>query len=217
MGAIGGGIFHVIRGSWNAPKNSRLTGAINASTARGPILGGQFAVWGGMFACCDCTLTAIRQKEDPWNSIASGAITGGVLALRAGPKAATQAAAFGGVILALIEGMGIMLTKMMAPPMPTPEDMAAMGSPDPLAPPTTGGMGVSTMPYSDLSEQPSSLQSNESDSSFDPFAILSGSRATNSESFQNDTKFSTESSSTESFVSSSNKSIESKSSWWPFD
>ena len=43
---------------------------------------GNFAVWGGTFSTCDCCLMAIRGKEDPWNSIFSGAITGGVLMAR---------------------------------------------------------------------------------------------------------------------------------------
>jgi hypothetical protein len=77
------------------------------------VLGGQFAVWGGLFACCDCSLTAIRQKEDPWNSIISGATTGGILAARAGPRAMASAAVVGGVLLALIEGMGIMFSRMV--------------------------------------------------------------------------------------------------------
>lgn len=59
---------------------------------RAPILGGKnimkcwrqgnFAVWGGMFSTFDCMFAAVRQREDPWNSIASGALTGGCLAIR---------------------------------------------------------------------------------------------------------------------------------------
>jgi hypothetical protein len=37
-------------------------GAVGNCAARAPVMGGQFAVWGGLFACCDCSLTAIRQK-----------------------------------------------------------------------------------------------------------------------------------------------------------
>jgi len=148
MGAIGGGIFHVIKGSLNAPKGSRMHGGVTAMAARGPVLGGQFAVWGGLFACCDCTLTSIRQKEDPWNSITSGAVTGGVLAARAGPKAAASAAVVGGVLLALIEGMGIMFTKMMSPPLPTPDMYEQAGAVDPTAPPTAGGLMGRTAPPS---------------------------------------------------------------------
>jgi import inner membrane translocase subunit TIM17 len=104
MGAIGGGLWHTIKGARMAPKGARFAGSLSAVQARSPVLGGQFAVWGGLFACCDCTLTAVRQKEDPWNSIISGAATGGVLAARAGPRAMASAAVVGGVLLALIEG-----------------------------------------------------------------------------------------------------------------
>jgi len=62
MGAIGGGLFHSIKGAWNAPRGGKMMGSMLGLQARGPILGGQFAVWGGLFACCDCSLTAIRQK-----------------------------------------------------------------------------------------------------------------------------------------------------------
>lgn len=56
---------------------------------------GSFAVWGGLFSTFDCTLIAIRGKEDPWNSIMSGALTGGALAARTGMKSSLQAACFG--------------------------------------------------------------------------------------------------------------------------
>jgi mitochondrial import inner membrane translocase subunit TIM17 len=138
MGNIGGGLWHSIKGARMAPAGARLAGSLSSIQARAPVLGGQFAVWGGLFACCDCTLTAIRQKEDPWNSIISGAATGGVLAARAGPRAMASAAAVGGVLLALIEGMGIMFTKMTAPP--SPDDILAQHHMDPTAPPTAGGL-----------------------------------------------------------------------------
>ena len=81
---------------------------------------GNFAVWGGLFSSFDCTLVALRQKEDPWNSIISGAATGGVLAARGGWRAASRSAAVGGVLLAMIEGLNIFLTKMMADTSPPP-------------------------------------------------------------------------------------------------
>lgn len=140
MGAIGGGIWHTIKGARMAPTGARLQGSLTAVQARSPVLGGQFAVWGGLFACCDCTLTSIRQKEDPWNSIMSGAATGGVLAARAGPRAMASAAVVGGVLLALIEGMGIMFSRMMAMPPPTAEDYEKAMHQDVTAPPTAGGL-----------------------------------------------------------------------------
>ncbi|CAO3588390.1 unnamed protein product [Absidia cylindrospora] len=82
--------------------------------ARAPVLGGNFAVWGGLFSTFDCGLKGIRQKEDPWNSIMSGALTGGVLAARGGAKAATISAVVGGGLLALIEGIGIGISRWTA-------------------------------------------------------------------------------------------------------
>jgi hypothetical protein len=53
---------------------------------------GAFAVWGLCFASFDCSIAAIRKKEDPWNAILSGACTGGLLAIRgASPCAALRA------------------------------------------------------------------------------------------------------------------------------
>eukprot|EP00578_Thalassiosira_sp_NH16_P011953 CAMPEP_0181108842 /NCGR_PEP_ID=MMETSP1071-20121207/17850_1 /TAXON_ID=35127 /ORGANISM="Thalassiosira sp., Strain NH16" /LENGTH=236 /DNA_ID=CAMNT_0023192481 /DNA_START=59 /DNA_END=769 /DNA_ORIENTATION=- len=143
FGAVGGGIWHLGKGAWQSPKGARLSGALGNCAARAPVMGGQFAVWGGLFACCDCTLSSIRQKEDPWNSILSGAATGGVLAARAGPKAMASAAVVGGVILALIEGMGIWMNKALSAPPPGMEEME-MGPPanDITAPPTSGGLGM---------------------------------------------------------------------------
>lgn len=63
------------------------------------------------------------------------------MAARAGPRAAGQSAVIGGVLLALIEGLGIMITKYSAPAMPGPDDYAAQGVVDPTAPPTMGGLG----------------------------------------------------------------------------
>jgi mitochondrial import inner membrane translocase subunit TIM17 len=198
MGNIGGGIWHSIKGARMAPAGARLAGSLSAVQARAPVLGGQFAVWGGLFACCDCTLTAIRQKEDPWNSIISGAATGGVLAARAGPRAMASAAVVGGVLLALIEGMGIMFTHMMAPP--SPDDMIAAQMMDPTAPPTQGGffpsMGGSGGSFGSQHSSPSSSSSpSNPGSSIDPFGSTDS------------TTFSAESSETSSTVASS---------WWPF-
>lgn len=216
MGSIGGSAFHTIKGSWNSSKGVRLTGAMNAVTSRAPILGGQFAVWGGIFACCDCTLTAVRQKEDPWNSIISGAATGGILAARAGPKAMTSAAVVGGVLLAMIEGMGIAFSKMMSPPMPSPEEMQAMGAVDPTAPPTMGGttmMPTNTAPP--MEPEPSS--SGSSEGGLNPFEIFAkgggssggGGDSFESSSFGSETKFSTES-------PSSQPEAQASKGWWPF-
>lgn len=129
MGAIGGSVWHFVKGARNSPRGARFRGAIDAVKMRAPVLGGNFAVWGGMFSFFDCTMQGIRHREDPLNSIASGAITGGVLAMRSGPSAAAKSALIGGVLLALIEGMGIMITRFgadMAAAGPSPEEIERM-------------------------------------------------------------------------------------------
>jgi len=89
----------------------------------------------------DCTFVWLRRKEDPWNSIASGALTGGVLAARGGWRAATRSAAVGGVLLAMIEGLNICLTKMLsdssAPPYAPPAPYQPPPTVAPVAPPAT--------------------------------------------------------------------------------
>lgn len=75
-----------------------------------------------------------RPTEDPWNSIAAGALTGGFLQLRTGLRSASKSAAFGGVLLAMIEGVGILLTRMTAPP-PAPVPMVEMPGPSPASKP----------------------------------------------------------------------------------
>jgi import inner membrane translocase subunit TIM17 len=182
------------------PIGSRLTGAISNTAARAPVMGGQFAVWGGLFACCDCTLSAIRQKEDPWNSIISGAATGGILAARAGPKAMASAAVVGGVILALIEGMGIWMNNYFAMPPPGMEDQmaSAVGPPanDITAPPTMGGLGLI----------PSGL-SNTTKRATQPATMTMGDGGFDSGGHE--TTFS-------SGISSSSSEEEKKGGWWSF-
>ncbi|CAN0358142.1 unnamed protein product, partial [Laminaria digitata] len=105
---------------------------------RAPVLGGNFAVWGALFSVCDCSLVAVRHKEDAWNPILSGAATGGILALRAGPKTAAKNAAVGGVLLAVIEGVGILLERFLARQGPPPWGAAGGGG--------GGGLGAPQAP-----------------------------------------------------------------------
>uniref|UniRef100_A0A8C8ZYV6 Translocase of inner mitochondrial membrane 17B n=1 Tax=Prolemur simus TaxID=1328070 RepID=A0A8C8ZYV6_PROSS len=100
--------------AWCLGIRHRLRGSVNAVRIRAPQIGGSFAVWGGLFSTIDCGLVRLRGKEDPWNSITSGALTGAVLAARSGPLAMMGSAMMGGILLALIEGVGILLTRYTA-------------------------------------------------------------------------------------------------------
>ncbi|CAM6100521.1 unnamed protein product [Calypogeia fissa] len=144
MGAVGGSAWHFIRGMKNSPRGERLLGGTQAVRINAPRIGGSFAVWGGLFSTFDCSMVYLRQKEDPWNSIAAGAATGGFLQLRAGMRSSARSAVFGGVLLALIEGAGIMLNRLtanMPQPLPLEEPMPQM----PI--PAGAGPYAPSMPY----------------------------------------------------------------------
>ncbi|XP_014388913.1 PREDICTED: mitochondrial import inner membrane translocase subunit Tim17-A, partial [Myotis brandtii] len=136
MGTIGGGIFQAVKGFRNSPVgvNHRLRGSLTAIKTRAPQLGGSFAVWGGLFSMIDCSLVQVRGKEDPWNSITSGALTGAILAARNGPVAMVGSAAMGGILLALIEGAGILLTRFASAQFPNGPQFADDPSQLPAAP-----------------------------------------------------------------------------------
>lgn len=112
--AIGGTIWHGIKGFRNSPYGERRIGAITAVKMRAPVLGGNFGVWGGLFSTFDCAVKGVRKKEDPYNAIIAGFFTGGSLAIRGGYKAARNGAIGCAVLLAVIEGVGIAFSKMMA-------------------------------------------------------------------------------------------------------
>lgn len=140
LGAAGGGLWHFVKGFRNAPRHARLAGGLVAARVRAPILGGNFGVWGGLFAVFDCSLAYGRGVEDPWNAIMAGGLTGGVLAARAGPRAMGRNALMGCVLIALIEGAGIAIHKF------TMSRMLAMQGgktdKDTLEPPIPPGFGT---------------------------------------------------------------------------
>lgn len=49
--------------------------------------GRNFAVVGSVFSGTECAIEGLRAKNDLWNGVAGGCITGGVLARNAGPQA----------------------------------------------------------------------------------------------------------------------------------
>ncbi|XP_060650322.1 probable mitochondrial import inner membrane translocase subunit Tim17 3 [Drosophila nasuta] len=116
MGAIGGTMFQSIRGFRNAPAGLMrgLYGGLDSVKMRTPAMAGSFAVWGATFSSVDCTMVYLRQQEDTWNSIISGAATGGILAARNGFKAMGNGALVGGLVLALIEGAGAAVATIYA-------------------------------------------------------------------------------------------------------
>ena len=64
---------------------------------------------GGLFSSFDCAVKGYRQKEDPYNAIISGFLTGGTLAVRSGPKGMLGSAIGCGVLLGVFEGVGVLV------------------------------------------------------------------------------------------------------------
>lgn len=126
IGAIAGGVgWHGFKGFRHAPRGDRLRGALSAIKARAPVIGGNFAVWSGLFNACECVLHDLRPYDDIWNPVIAGASTGAILAMRSGPKAMAISGVFGGVILGVMEGVGSLIGKLsgasydpVAPPVP---------------------------------------------------------------------------------------------------
>ena len=140
LGSAGGGLWHFVKGYRNAPRHARLAGAMTAARVRSPILGGNFAVWGGLFAIFDCSLAYSRGVEDAWNGILAGGLAGGVLAARAGPRAILRNGAVGMILIALIEGAGIAFSKYSMNRMLAMQNGGKVVR-DPLDPPIPPGFG----------------------------------------------------------------------------
>ncbi|RKP00517.1 hypothetical protein CXG81DRAFT_13143 [Caulochytrium protostelioides] len=114
MGAIGGSVWHGFKGYRNSPRGYRFSGLVTGIKTRAPVLGGNFAVWSGLFNTGDCLIAGVRGTEDAWNPILAGAGTGAILAARSGKRAMLISAAFGGVILAVMEGVGSLVSRLSA-------------------------------------------------------------------------------------------------------
>ncbi|CAF1435842.1 unnamed protein product [Adineta steineri] len=113
LGTIVGTLFHSIKGFRHAPSGQyrRLIGSLNAVKQRAPRAGVSFGAWGCIFSLIECSFVHIRKKEDPWNSILSGAATGAILQARRGPVPMVGAAIFGGFFFAIIEGTSILFNR----------------------------------------------------------------------------------------------------------
>ncbi|GAX82617.1 hypothetical protein CEUSTIGMA_g10043.t1 [Chlamydomonas eustigma] len=122
MGAVGGGVWHLIKGLRNSPPGFRARGALEVRSSINDL----------------SLMKGCMLKEDPWNAIGAGTLTGGFLQLRSGFRSAAKSAAFGGILLAMIEGLGIALGRLASPPPPgVPQPM--MGGAGGLPGPMPGG------------------------------------------------------------------------------
>ncbi|CAE6431310.1 unnamed protein product, partial [Rhizoctonia solani] len=105
MGAVGGGIWHGIKGARNAPRGLRFEGVAHAIKARSPATAGNFAVWTGLLSAFDCAIANYRQKNDGWNRVLAGA---------GGPASAFSGAVVGGALMGTFEGFSLVFERYLA-------------------------------------------------------------------------------------------------------
>ena len=108
-GAVLGSMFYMCKGAYHSVRRERFIGGLRLVRSRAPILGGSFALWGGIFATSSCVFKHIRGHEDALNSIASGFVTGFTLSIRTGLRGGLRNGLFGGIFLGVIEGVMIFM------------------------------------------------------------------------------------------------------------
>ena len=62
MGGVMGSLWNFGKGARNAARGERLAGAITTMKTRGPISGGNFGFWGGLFSTFECALTSFFKE-----------------------------------------------------------------------------------------------------------------------------------------------------------
>lgn len=72
----------------NLPLKEQLKRGFKDMGQRSYSTGKNFALVGSIFAGTECCIEGFRAKNDMYNGISAGCVTGGVLAAKAGPQAA---------------------------------------------------------------------------------------------------------------------------------
>ncbi|NXY82407.1 TI17A translocase, partial [Alcedo cyanopectus] len=136
MGAIGGGIFQAIKGFRNSPVgvNHRLRGSLTAIKTRAPQLGGTGSCGGAALLAAELsTGTCYKCPDSCWGPTGSHWGLTVQVVRKYGPVAMVGSAAMGGILLALIEGAGILLTRFASTQFPNGKEptppCAPLGSP----------------------------------------------------------------------------------------
>jgi len=117
VGFSGSCIFQITKMFTNSSIafKERMARSIAAVKTGAPLTGGRFTVWAGVFSACDCSLAHIRNKDDPYNSIIGGSLTGAILASRKGVPVMLGSGVAGGLLLSVFEASNILSTYIYRP------------------------------------------------------------------------------------------------------
>ncbi|XP_017095743.2 probable mitochondrial import inner membrane translocase subunit Tim17 3 [Drosophila bipectinata] len=116
IGSVGGAMFQYLKGFRNSPSGLArgLYNGLESVKIRTPGIAGSFALWGATYSTVDCAVSHLRQRDDSWNSIVSGAVTGGIVAARRGIFSMANGAFSGCLLLAMLEGAGAAVATIYA-------------------------------------------------------------------------------------------------------
>nr|DAD42564.1 TPA_asm: hypothetical protein HUJ06_000794 [Nelumbo nucifera] len=84
MGVVGSSFFHIIKDVYNSPKRRASNRRFSIRSHERSPYRWQLHRLGRFLSIFSCTMVYIQQKEDPWNSVITGATTSGFLQMRQG-------------------------------------------------------------------------------------------------------------------------------------
>merc|ERR1712224_856431 len=107
VGRCGGFCMTFARSLRHYPKGHRISGAFAAASTRAPQLASTFALWSGLFHTFECAISQRHRDPDGTRTLtdaaACGFLTGGLLELRKGPRAAAVSACMCAFFVAVVD------------------------------------------------------------------------------------------------------------------
>ncbi|CAL5006305.1 unnamed protein product [Urochloa decumbens] len=114
IGGACGSVFDFIKGFFCvSPSGARLAAGVAQDVLRNaPRHAGLLAAYSALSCSVDMALSLARRREDPWNPIAAGAASLGLLDMRRGARAAALAAPVGAAVVAVPLGLGWYISEL---------------------------------------------------------------------------------------------------------
>ena len=129
------------------PSQPRDRAKLNARAARrGLLLGGKYAGFVAGLVGCEIALGRYRDRDDAWNLVGAGAVTGGAFCVRGGAAAGIAGATMGAALCYLV-GTGL-------------SGLEALSATLEVEAPEKAGAGVGSMPFE---EETSGIQNDDTD------------------------------------------------------
>ncbi|CAL4998693.1 unnamed protein product [Urochloa decumbens] len=109
IGGACGSVFDFIKGFCVSPSGARLAQDVLRNVPRNA---GLLAAYSALSCSVDMALSLARRREDPWNPIAAGAASLGLLDMHRGARAAALAAPVGAAVVAVPLGLGWYISEL---------------------------------------------------------------------------------------------------------